>query len=180
MAAYNNDAGFGWVTRGLHWLMALALIAMLVFGTYLAGMEPALDRLWMYGAHKTVGFTLLVLSMLRIGWHAWSPPPGPIPDLAVWQLRLSRAVQRSFYALMLALPLSGWVASSATGIDTVLFNRWVLPPIAPVSEQWESVGFIVHGALGKLLALLVIVHVVGAFWHRNGTLRRMLFGHRKL
>ena len=74
------------------------------------------------------------------------------------------------------MPLSGWIASSATGIDTVIFNTFTLPRIAPVSERWAEVGFQVHGAIGFILAVLVFLHVAGAVVRRDGTLSRMVRG----
>ena len=79
---------------------------------------------------------------------------------------------------MLTVPLAGWAASSATGIDTILFGRWTLPRIAPVSEAWDRWGFALHGGLALALAALVTLHIAGALWrhwgHQDATLRRML------
>ncbi|MEJ2036337.1 MAG: cytochrome b/b6 domain-containing protein, partial [Maritimibacter sp.] len=80
MAARNSPAQFGWVTRLLHWLMALGMIFMLGFGLTLARMQPSLDTLWLYGLHKSIGICLLTLVLLRILWHRISPPPAPLGD----------------------------------------------------------------------------------------------------
>ena len=77
MAWRNSPTRFGLVTRLLHWGMALALLAMLAFGTRIAGMEPGLANLWMYGLHKSIGLLLLALVVLRLIWHRISPPPRP-------------------------------------------------------------------------------------------------------
>ena len=78
--------------------------------------------------------------------------------------------------MMLAIPLSGWIASSATGLDVMILDRWVVPPIAPVSEAWEKSFFAVHRLLTKALMALILLHVAGALkraWAGDGTLRRM-------
>ena len=81
---------------------------------------------------------------------------------------------------MLAIPVTGWIGSSATGIDTVIFNRWTLPRIAPVSEAWEDAAFEVHETLVTLLVAVLALHVAGALHRalirRDGTLRRMVRG----
>jgi cytochrome b561 len=177
--AANSATGFGWVTRVIHWLMALALLGMLVLGTVLEEMQPGLANLWLYALHKTIGLSLLALVVVRSIWHRMSPPPDPLGGVPEWQLLAARWVHRGLYLLMFAIPLSGWVASSATGLDVMFADRWVLPALAPVSEAWENAGFAVHGALTKLLIALIVLHVAGALkraWAGDGTVRRMVTG----
>ena len=69
MAARNSADSFGWVTRVIHWLMALGLLGALGFGAYLSRIEPSFSNLWMYGAHKSFGIVLLLLVLVRILWH---------------------------------------------------------------------------------------------------------------
>jgi cytochrome b561 len=177
----NTPTRFGLVTRLLHWGMALAIIAMLVLGTRLEDMQPGLANLWLYSLHKSIGLILLALVPVRLIWHRISPPPAPQGTPGDWTTRLARTAHRVFYLLLLAIPLSGWVASSASGLDVMLFDRWVIPPIAPVSEAWENAGWAAHGLLTKLLMGLLALHVAGALKRQldgDGTLRRMLRGHR--
>ena len=85
----------------------------------------------------------------------------------------------ALYGLLVVIPLSGWAASSASGLDVMLFDRWTIPPIAPVSDAWENAAWAVHGAATKLLMGLVLVHVAGALKREmdgDGTLTRMLRG----
>jgi len=161
--------------------MALAIIAMLALGTRIADMQPGLANLWLYSLHKSIGLILLVLVLARLVWHRISPPPAPQGTPGGWTIRLARAAHTAFYLLLLGIPLSGWVASSASGLDVMLFDRWVIPAIAPVSEAWENAGWAVHGALTKVLMGLMLLHVAGALKREmdgDGTLRRMLRGHR--
>lgn len=179
MALANDATGFGAVSRAIHWAMAALLIAQLTLGLSLETLPPGLGSIWYYTLHKTIGIAALALVLLRLLWHRISPPPPPLGPPAAWEQRAARAGHRALYALMLALPLSGWVASSATGIETVVFGGLVLPAIAPVSEAWETAGFAVHGALGKALVALVILHMLGAMKRAiggDGTLARMLRG----
>lgn len=175
----NSPDGYGIVSRLLHWGMALAILAMLALGTWIHRMTPDLSNLWLYGLHKSVGLTLLALVLVRFAWHLVSPPPVPRGVPGSWQLRLAGAVHRALYLLLLAVPLTGWAASSATGIDTLYFDRWTVPPIAPPSERVSDVGFALHGVLTKLLLILLLLHVAGALRHGTGpdaALRRMWRG----
>ena len=181
MAWRNSPTRFGLVTRLLHWGMALAILAMLAFGTRIAGMEPGLANLWMYGLHKSIGLILLALVVLRLIWHRFSPPPAPQGAPGDWTQRLARATHGLIYLLLLAIPLSGWIASSASGLDVMLFDRWVIPPIAPVSEAWETAGWAAHGLLTKLLMGVIALHAAGALKRQmegDGTLTRMWRGQR--
>lgn len=175
----NGTDGYGLVSRTLHWGMALLIVVLLSLGLRLSSMQPDLSTLWLYGLHKTLGLTLLALVLLRLVWHRISPPPQPLAS--GWQVRAAKAGHLALYALMLVIPLSGWVASSATGIDTLFADRWVVPPIAPVSELLEASAFAIHGIATKLLMALVTVHALAAFQHEmagEGTLTRMLRGRR--
>ena len=178
MALRNTPDSFGLVTRILHWAMALMVIGMLALGLRIADMQPGLSNLWLYGLHKTVGLTLLGLIVLRLVWHLASPTPHPIgpPGPARWAARGGHWL---FYLLLIAIPLTGWAGSSATGIDVMFADRWVIPPIAAPSEAGEAFWFRLHDILTKLLIGLVLIHILAALKREmagDGTLRRMLRG----
>lgn len=175
-----NDAQhFGLVTRLFHWVMAALIVALLILGTRLAHIQPGLANLWLFGLHKTMGLIALGFAVARLAWHHFTPPPDALGSPLAWDNRLARLVRRLLYLLMLLVPVSGWVYASATGLDTVFANRWIVPPIAPVSEAWEDGAKLVHFILTRLLIGALILHVGGALrraWARDGTLRRMIVG----
>ena len=179
MALMNSDIGYGVITRLLHWTTALAVLSALPLGIWISEMEVSLASLKYFGIHKSIGFVVLVLTAIRIVWHRISPKP-PVLEHGVWHDRLAHAVHHLFYACLVLMPLSGWFASSATGIDTVIFNTWTLPRIAPISERIEQIGFAVHGGTGLFLAALIALHVLGAFYRgvilKDRTFARMLRG----
>jgi cytochrome b561 len=179
MAWRNSADGFGRISRAIHWLMAALVIGLLALGTRIESMEPGLANLWLYGLHKSMGLSALALVIVRLIWHRISPPPAPLGPPRSWQVRAARAGHAALYLLMLTVPLSGWIASAATGIDVMLFDRWTLPRIAPVSLAWEETGFAIHAIATKLLIGLVCVHLVAALLRQasgDGTLRRMVLG----
>lgn len=175
MTLRNTANRFGLITRGLHWTMALGILGMLVFGTILARMTVNMSNFHLFGWHKSIGLALLGLALARVLWHVASRPPHPLPSVP-WQDRLARGVHVSIYILVFAVPLTGWIASAATGIDVQFFGL-TLPNIAPVSETLEDGFFAAHRVLTKLLAALVVLHIVGALKRRDGTLRRMMTGN---
>lgn len=175
----NGPDSFGLISRILHWGMAILVLVMLALGLRISSMEPGLANLWLYALHKTLGMTVLALVLIRLVWHAVSPPPAPKGTPGTWEIRAAKAGHGALYALMIAIPVSGWIASSATGIDVMFADRWVLPAIAPVSEMWEARGFAAHGILTKLLFGLVTLHGLAALKREmdgDGTLTRMLRG----
>lgn len=179
MAWRNTPESFGLISRLFHWIMALGVIFMLALGNRLADLKPDLSTLYLYGVHKTIGVVILTLAVLRIFWHRFSPPPRPIGPPSAWGTRAARVAHLLIYALLITIPLSGWFASSATGIDVMIFDRWTLPSIAPVSEIWEKRGFVFHGVLTKALFGLIFIHVLAAMWREiegDGTLTRMISG----
>jgi cytochrome b561 len=175
----NTPQSFGLLSRAIHWAMAALVLGLLALGTRIESMEPGLANLWLYGLHKSLGLTALALVILRLLWHRISPPPAPLGPAGGWQRRAARAGHAALYLLLLVVPLSGWVASAASGLDVMLFDRWTLPRIAPVSPAWEEAGFAIHGIATKLLIGLVSLHVVAALLRQangDGTLRRMVLG----
>ena len=178
MALKNGPDSFGLVSRGLHWGMMLLVISMLALGLRISDMEPGLANLWLYGLHKTLGVTVLALMLARLGWHLFTPPPRPIGPWGP-TLWLARGVHWAFYGLLVAIPLTGWAASSATGIDVLIAERWVLPPLVTPSIAGEAFWFGLHDILTKLLIGLIVLHMLGALKREmagDGTLTRMLRG----
>lgn len=173
----NDPAHFGLVSRLIHWAMAALILSLLALGTELAHIKPGLSNLWLYGLHKTMGLTAFALVALRLVWHRISPPPAPLGG--GWEAQAAKAVHRLTYALMVLIPLAGWVYASATGLDILFADRWVIPPIAPVSPAWEDAAHLAHKVLTRILMGVLVLHVAGALrraWMRDGTLSRMTTG----
>ena len=178
MALRNRPEEFGLVTRAIHWTMMLLIFGQLALGLRLGSLEPGIANLWLYGLHKTVGFLVLALILLRIAWHIASPPPPPLgPRTTLFWA--ARAAHWAIYLLLIAIPLTGWAGSSATGIDVMIADRWTVPPLVEASEKAEAFWFGLHDVLTKLLMALIVVHVLGALKRQaegDGTLTRMIRG----
>jgi cytochrome b561 len=178
LALRNATDRFGLISRLLHWSMAALILVMLALGLRISSMEPGLSNLWLYGLHKTIGLTLLALVVLRIIWHFASPPPLPIGPPGPGRMFV-RAWHWALYILMIAVPISGWAGSSASGIDTVFAGTFTVPPLVAPGERAEFVWFILHEIFAKTLLGMVIVHILAALRREmagDGTLRRMIRG----
>lgn len=174
MAWRNTKTEFGLISRLIHWAMAALVLGLLILGLIIANMQPSLANLWLYGAHKTAGIIALCLVLTRILWNKISPVPAPIGT--TWHSVVAKWAHRALYACLILMPLSGWIASSATGLDVVIFDAITLPAIAPVSEVWENAAFALHRATAYLLIGVLALHIAGALSRRDGTLARMIWG----
>lgn len=177
MALRNSEERFGWVAMGLHWLTAAAVAAMFVIAWRMDALPIGLAKLQAYGWHKSIGLTILAVTVLRLLWRLGNPQP-PYLGESGWQRRSSNAAHWLLYAGLIALPLLGWLFSAAANTPVNLYGLVVLPnPIGADKALAEILGE-AHGILAYALLALVALHVAAALKHhfadRDATLRRML------
>jgi len=167
----------------LHWLMALLLSALVLLGLYMTslpdvGFDTWKIRLILY--HKQLGVLALMLVTLRILWRIGSVLPRLVETLPEWQKVAARFVHLCFYALMLALPLTGWLMSSATGIPVSVLGLFTLPDLVPYDDRLFQVFVAAHWYLGYALIVCMLAHIGAALRHqflsRDNTLKKMLPG----
>lgn len=169
--------------KSLHWLMALLLIGLLVLGFYMAGLPLSPDKLRLYSWHKWAGVTVFVLLGIRLLWRiAHRPPALPASMSASMQLA-AHAGHFVLYALMIAIPLSGWLMSSAKGIQTVYFGVLPIPDLIGKDRELGDLLGGVHEYLNWLFVAVLAGHVGAAFKHhyidKDDILTRMLPAHSK-
>jgi len=173
---------YGAVAMGLHWLLALLIVAAFSVGLYMASLPFSPMRLKLINWHKWAGITILTLSALRLLWRLSHPPP-PLPARIVeampgWQLVAHRGTHLLLYLLFFAVPLFGWAYSSALGIPIVWFGLVPLPDFMPVDKEFaEAVLKPLHQGSAYTLAAVVLLHAAAALKHhlidRDGLLDRM-------
>lgn len=161
----------------LHWLIALAIFVTFPLGVYMSDLPLSPERIKLFSWHKWLGITILVLAVLRLLWRAAHKPP-PAVSMPRWQRFSSSAVHVLLYLLIVAIPLSGWLMSSAKGVQTVWFGVIPLPDLLPKDKALGRLLTDVHETLNYTLLGLVVLHVAAALKHhfidRDATLRRML------
>jgi cytochrome b561/polyisoprenoid-binding protein YceI len=168
------------VAIALHWAMAALLVFMIWLGWNMDENEAR------YQLHKSIGITILFLTLARLGWRLMNPPPELPADISPWERRVSHGVQVGFYALMLGLPLGGWllVSVSPFQVSSVLFGLidWPhLPFTAGLrSEDFYAVVLNLHSKGAWVIIVLLGLHVAGAVKHEmgveDGVLRRIVPG----
>lgn len=162
----------------LHWTIALMVFAQVGLIMAQDATEGSLSREFV-NLHKSVGLTILVLTLARIGWRIANPPL-PLPDtMKAWEKVVARGTHIGFYVVLLAMPLVGWAASSAGGREILFFGlfEWPALPIGggrPVAR--ELMGY--HEIGAKVVYVLIFLHIAGALKHqfinRNNVLHRMI------
>jgi cytochrome b561 len=166
------------VAKLLHWLMAALIAGLLLLGFYMADLPLSPDKLQFYSWHKWVGVTVFALCVSRVLWRLTHRPP-PYPDSMSRPMQaLAHAGHGGLYVLMIAIPLTGWLMSSAKGFQTVWWGIWPIPDVLSKDKELGHTLQEVHEALNWLLVVMIFGHVAAALKHhfidRDGILKRML------
>lgn len=162
----------------LHWLIALLILAAFPLGVVMHDLPLSPLKLRLISYHKWLGVTVFVLAVVRLAWRATHTPP-PLPETVPgWQRRAAHGLHHLLYALLFAIPLSGWLMSSAKGFQTVYLGVLPLPDLVGKDKALGELLEEVHKMLNFGLLWLVLAHVAAALKHqyldRDGVLARML------
>ena len=172
MRAYTRTSVF------LHWLVAMLIFSAFPLGVYMHGMPLTPDKLRYFSYHKWMGVTVFVLAVLRLIWRLIHKPPELAASLAPWERLAARCVHDLLYVLIFAIPLSGWLMSSATGLQTVWFGVLPIPDLLDRDRELGDLLLFVHQTLNWALLAFVAGHAVAAlnhhFFARDETLLRMI------
>lgn len=163
MKMLNTHSSYGLVSRALHWIIAFGIVG-----------QWALTESDDLTLHQSIGMTILALAVVRLAWRSVNPTPAWPTDMKPYEVTLARSVHFAFYALLFAIPLSGWALASVEDEPLRLFGWFDLPRIVVGSEDTLED---VHEMLFNALVALAALHVLGAFKHwLTGRSRRMARG----
>ncbi len=164
--------------KALHWLMALLIFGLLALGFYMHDLPLSPEKLQYYSWHKWAGVTVFFLAWLRLAWRVGHPPPALPAAMPRFLQLAAHGAHGLLYVLMLAIPLSGWLMSSAKGFQTVWFGVLPLPDLIGKDKELGVLLAQVHFSLNLLLVLLLAGHIGAALKHhlvdKDDILRRML------
>jgi len=175
----------------LHWLIAVMLVSMVFYGWYMEDLRHALFDGTQgvsieavreaYNLHKTFGLLVLGLSVARLAWRLTHPQP-PLPEgMKPWEKTVAVSVHWAFYAIMIGMPILGWISASASEQPSLLMNNpdLQIPRLGiPVNHDLHEITGEVHGKGGWAILVLMGLHVAAALKHqfldRDGLLGRMI------
>lgn len=162
----------------LHWLMALLVFVTFPLGVVMHELALSPNKLRLMSYHKWLGVTIFMLIVIRMVWRASYKPAPLVATMPQWQQVAAKVVHVLLYALLFAIPLSGWLMSSAKGFQTVYLGLLPLPDLIGKDKVMGDALAALHEVLNITMLVLVASHVAAAFKHqyvdRDGTLARML------
>ncbi len=183
MRLRNSNDRWGGIAQLLHWGMAVLVVGMFPLGWYMVGLPLGPAKLDYYSWHKSFGITILVLVALRLAWRLANPTPQLPGDTPRWERGAAHASHVLLYALLVALPVAGYVINSAANFPLSVFGWFSIPNVIAESESLKESATLVHQVLGWVLLAVLAVHVAAALRHhvilRDDVLLRMLPGARR-
>ena len=186
MAWRNSATSWGTGSKLFHWTMALLILGSAIFilhvndSTWWFASSPAVFIKYIHW-HKAFGLMALALVIGRLLWRRGNLLPSVAP-LTPFEQRASKWTHAGLYALMVIVPLTGWIASSAFGSPTKFFGLFTIPGIIPKTKELVAPGYWSHFVVSWVLLGLVAVHAAAAIYHhvrrKDAVLRAMWFSPR--
>lgn len=162
----------------LHWLIAVLVIVQWRISEAAEEAPTREAGGQIMANHFAIGVVIFLVVALRLVWRQVSPPP-QVPGHAPWERSFAKLVHFAFYALLLVMPVAGWIALSSFGEPISVWGLFSLPALpVPQNPALGETIFELHGASGIALLVLAVVHALAALKHtfvdKDGTLWRML------
>jgi cytochrome b561 len=179
----NTGDRYGWIAMLLHWGMAVLLAGLIALGFFMVRLPDVgydREKITLILSHKALGMVALGVAVARVAWRLTNALPRFVDGLPEWQKVSAIFVHLWMYALMFAVPLTGWLMSSAGGYPTPIFSWIYAPDLIGPNEHLFRTLIDVHRWLGYALAFVVLLHAAAALRHhlvlKDHTLRKMLPG----
>lgn len=176
MLIKNTATRFGLVAIFLHWFVAVLIIGLLALGLYMVKLPISIEKLKLYGWHKEFGFLVLFLALFRLVWRLTNQLP-ELVALPLLERIAARSMHWAFYCFMFAMPITGWLITSAAGLPASFFGLFTLPNLVGANGQNQMIFEWVHQWLGYALIAAIALHSAAALKHhfinKDDILRRM-------
>ncbi len=180
-----NDTGanarpehYAAAAKWLHWLTALCIFIIIPVGIIMHEMKPGPLQNQLYDLHRSLGFVVLLLALMRIAVRLGQGAPPPYVGLTTFERIASTATHHLLYLLLFTMPIIGWLMTSAFGADINVFGLFKLPHLIGKDMALFKILQAMHKAGGIIMAVLVLLHIGGALMHtfvkRDIVLWRML------
>ncbi|MGI9286799.1 MAG: cytochrome b/b6 domain-containing protein [Pseudomonadales bacterium] len=181
MVFKNSPSSYAWPAQLLHWSVAALIVTQFILGKLAERAEDneaKMAQLVLLANHKSVGITILMLALLRVGWRLLSPPPALPSTMPDWQILASKVSHCLLYLLIFTLPVTGWLMSSASAYTVSWFNLFELPDLVSPSKELKQTLQDVHHLLAEALFVVAALHIAAALKHhyfdKDDILKRMI------
>ena len=180
MSLRNTSREFGSLAKWLHWLITIGIFVLIYLGLEQSGMEGGPDKHAVRDLHGSIALVVFVLMTIRLAWRFMNEVPAHPLNMPAWQRVSATFVHWGIYIAVFVQLISGPITVATGGRPIPFFN--LISISLPVAENednhhfWEEV----HEFAWKIVALLLILHVLGALYNhfiaKNDVLRRMTVG----
>jgi cytochrome b561 len=178
MSLRNTTDSWGSIAKVLHWVIVLLIITQIVLANIAEDLPLGMEKLATLARHKSVGITILALATLRLVWRWANPTPLLPQQMPAWARGLAHGSHFALYFAIFAIPLTGWMMSSAKNYPVSWFNLVQLPDLVQPSESVYEFMHDAHEVLVTVMLAAAALHIVGALKHhfidRDNVLKRML------
>ncbi|WP_333022930.1 cytochrome b [Wolbachia endosymbiont of Pentidionis agamae] len=163
--------------RIIHWLMALFIIGMLISGFYMKSLPGSnAIKFSIYAVHKACGLTIFGLVIVRILFRVFTYVPPFLASFSNFTIAITKIVHLGLYFIMIAMPLSGYIMSSASGINIKYFFH--VPLFIEKNKKLAVIANESHSVLAYLIIFLISLHLIGTLKHllidKQNILKRIL------
>jgi cytochrome b561 len=178
MPLKNTPDRYGALAKFFHWAVVLLVILQYILIEYAQDLPQGMEKLKFYTYHKSVGITVLALAVLRLSWRWMNRVPALPRHMNTAEVWLARGSHFALYALIFAMPLSGWLMSNAQNFPVSYFGWFTLPALVTPDRSLGELMADTHETLFIVLLVVALLHVAGALkhhlWDKDDVLKRML------
>jgi cytochrome b561 len=178
MPNQSSPTRYGAVAQAFHWLIAALIVTQFVLAIMADDLPLGAHKLALLARHKSFGMTVLMLAILRLLWRLKNPPPALPGHMTLLERKLARATHIAFYVLLFAMPMTGWMMSSAKNYSVSWFGLFTWPNLIGKNEAAFNLLRSTHDTLAAILFTIAVLHILAAlkhhFWNKDDVLLRML------
>ncbi|MEP6547266.1 MAG: cytochrome b [Gammaproteobacteria bacterium] len=178
MPNQSSPTRYGAVAQAFHWVIAALVVTQFVLANLAEDLPIGVHKLALLARHKSFGMTVLMLAILRVLWRLKHRPPQLPAAMKPVERMLAHSTHIAFYVLLFAMPLTGWLMSSAKNYSVSWFGLFTWPNLIGKNEAAFDLLRSTHGILSEVLFVIAVLHILAAlnhhFWHKDDVLLRML------
>ena len=178
MPNQSSPTRYGAVAQTFHWIIAALIVTQFTLGYMQDGLPIGAHKLALLARHKSFGMTVLMLAILRLLWRLANRPPALPDHMTSLERKLARATHVAFYVLLFAMPLTGWMMSSAKKYSVSWFGLFTWPNLIGKNEAAFDFLRATHDTMSFILLSIAVLHILAAlkhhFWNKDYVLVRML------
>ncbi|MFN3891136.1 MAG: cytochrome b [Beijerinckiaceae bacterium] len=164
--------------KALHWITALFVLFIIPAGIVMTNIGPGKLQNNLYDLHRSFGVLVFAIALARVLIRISQGAPGPAAGLTTFERYASATVHYAMYALLIAMPIGGWLMTSAYRVDVSVFGLFTLPHLVAQNEETFKFFQRMHFIGGITLTVLVLMHVGAVvkhtFFSKDTVLWRML------